>query len=56
MPKFGNGTVTIDTWGNIGELVSGTISGTLHFQKTVLNVTEHRTAAVNARFSYIRND
>ena len=56
MPKFGNGTVTVDTWGNIGELVSGTISGTLHFQKTVLNVTEHRTAAVNARFSYIRND
>ncbi|SHE36495.1 hypothetical protein [Flavisolibacter ginsengisoli] len=56
MPKFGSGTVTIDTWGNIGELVSGTISGTLHFQKTVLNVTEHKTAALNARFSYIRNE
>jgi hypothetical protein len=56
MPKFGNGTVTIDTWGNIGELVTGTISGTLHYQKTVLNVTEHRTAALNARFSYIWNE
>jgi hypothetical protein len=55
-PKFGNGTITIDTWGNIGEVVSGTISGTLHFQKTVLNITEHKTAAVNARFSYIRNE
>jgi len=56
MPKFGTGTVTIDTWGNIGELVAGIISGTLHYQKTVGNITEHQTAAVNARFSYIRNE
>lgn len=55
-PHFGNGTVTVTAYGNIGELVSGTISGTLHFQRTVGNVTEHRTAAVNAKFSFIRND
>lgn len=56
MPKFETGTVTIDTWGKIGELVTGTISGTLHYQKTVGNITQHQTAAVNAKFSYIRNE
>ncbi|OQP62859.1 hypothetical protein A3860_26470 [Niastella vici] len=56
MPRFGNGTVNITTWGKVGELVTGTISGTLHYQKTVGNITEHRTAAVNAQFSYIRNE
>jgi hypothetical protein len=56
MPKFGTGNVTIDTWGSIGELVAGTISGTLHYQKTVGNITEQQTTAVNARFSYIRNE
>jgi hypothetical protein len=54
MPRFGTGTLTITAWGNIGELVAGTVSGTLHFQRTVGNITEHRTAAVNASFSCIR--
>ncbi|MBO9636099.1 MAG: hypothetical protein J7578_23550 [Chitinophagaceae bacterium] len=56
MPRFGNGTVSITAWGNIGELVTGTVSGTLHFQKTVGNITEHKTAPLNAKFSYIRTE
>jgi len=56
MPRFGTGTVNITTWGKVGELVTGTISGTLHYQRTVGNITEHRTAALNAKFAYIRNE
>lgn len=56
MPRFGNGTVTISSWGNKGELVTGTVSGTLHFQKTVGNITEHKTAPLIAKFSYIRTE
>lgn len=55
-PKYGSGTITIDKWGNVGELVTGTISGTLHFQKKILNVTDHRTAALNAKFSFYRTE
>jgi len=55
-PKYGTGTVTIERWGNVGELVTGTISGTLHWQKKVLDITDHRTAAVNAKFSYYRSN
>jgi hypothetical protein len=55
-PKFGTGTVTIEKWGNIGELVTGTISGTLHYQKKILNYTDHRTTALNAKFSFYRTE
>jgi hypothetical protein len=55
-PKYGTGSVTIEKWGKIGELVTGTISGTLHFQKKILNYTDHRTSAVNARFSFYRTE
>lgn len=55
-PKYGSGSVTIEKWGNIGELVAGTISGTLHFQKPILNNTDHRTTALNAKFSFYRTE
>lgn len=55
-PKFGSGTVTITSFGRIGEPITGTISGTLHFQRTVNDITEHLTAPVNAKFSAIRNE
>jgi hypothetical protein len=55
-PKYGTGTVTIEKWGGIGELVTGTISGTLHYQKTILNYVDHRTAALNATFSFYRTE
>lgn len=53
-PKFGGGSVTINNWPAVGQVVTGTIEGTLHYQEWQGTQRIHKTSQVSAKFSYIR--
>lgn len=53
-PHYSSGNVTITAYGQVGEPIRGTVSGTLHYQDEKDGVKIHKTAAVAASFSGTR--
>lgn len=53
-PHYSSGSVVISEYGNVGEPIRGTLSGTLHFQDEKDGIKIHKTASVTASFAGIR--